>query len=36
MTGLDKLTANSAFHLSVGLAFARPTAGECERSPHRE
>jgi hypothetical protein len=26
--------ANSAFHLTAGLAFARPPAGECERSPH--
>lgn len=25
---------NNAFHLTAGLAFARPPAGECERSPH--
>jgi hypothetical protein len=26
--------ANNAFHLTVGLAFARTTAGDCERSPY--
>jgi hypothetical protein len=25
------LKANNAFHLTAGLAFARPPAGECER-----
>jgi len=24
-------TDNNAFHLTSGLAFARPSAGECER-----
>jgi len=25
---------NNAFHLPAALAFARASAGECERSPH--
>jgi hypothetical protein len=27
-------TPNNAFHLTAGLAFARSSPGECERSPH--